>query len=144
MLFSAAQRATLESKKLELSIGLIGTAVGSTITRYAVAAVMAIMVLQALSAAAVFALPKRSPERFANAAFRLSPIWRVVCSVGLILASLLFIGVGVAQDLSAANIFVVLMLTGGAYYGVRKAMLRRHGLQIEDVLRKDRALASAD
>ena len=144
MLFSAAQRATLESKKLEHSIGLIGTAVGSTITRYAVAAVMAIMVLQTLSAAAVFALPKRSPERFANAAFPLSPLWRVVCSVGLILVSLLFIGGGVAQDRSAANIFVVLMLLGAAYYGVRNAMLRRQGLQIEDVLRKDRALASAD
>jgi len=125
-------------------VGLIGTLVGSTITRYAVAAVMAIMVLQMLSAAAVLALPHRNPERFAAAAFRLSPFWRVVCSVGLILISLLFIGLGVAQDPAAARIFVVLMLLGAAYYGVRKAMLRRQGLQIEDVLRKDRALASAD
>ena len=60
------------------------------------------------------------------------------------MVSLLFIGGGVAQDRSAANIFVVLMLLGAAYYGVRNAMLRRQGLQIEDVLRKDRALASAD
>jgi len=125
-------------------VGFIGTAVGSTITRYAVAAVMAIMVLQMLSAAAVFALPRRSPERYAAAAFRLSPLWRVVCSVGLILVSLLFIGLGVAQDPFAASIFVVLMLLGAAYYGVRKAMLRRQGLQIEDVLRKDRALAAPD
>lgn len=125
-------------------VGLIGTAVGSTITRYAVAAVMAIMVLQMLSAAAVLALPHRSPERFAAAAFRLSPFWRVVCSVGLILISLSFLGLGVAQDPAAARIFVVLMLLGAAYYGVRKAMLRRQGLKIEDVLRKDRSLASAD
>ncbi len=144
MLFSAAQRATLESKKLEHSIGLIGTAVGSTITRYAWPRSWRSWFSRHCQRLAVFALPKRSPERFANAAFRLSPLWRVVCSVGLILVSLLFIGGGVAQDRSAANIFVVLMLLGAAYYGVRNAMLRRQGLQIEDVLRKDRALASAD
>ncbi len=125
-------------------VGFIGTAVGATITRYAVAAVMAIMLLQILSAAAVFALPKRSPERFKNAAFQLRPLWRVVCSVGLIAVSLLFIGLGVAQDPSAARVFIVLVLLGAAYYAARKATLRRQGLQIEDVLRKDRALAAAD
>ena len=126
------------------AVGFIGTAVGSTITRYAVAAVMAIMLLQILSAAAVLALPKRSPERYAQAAFRLSPLWRVVCSGGLILISLGFIGLGAAQDPSAAQVFVVLVVLGAGYYSVRKALLRRQGLQIEDVLRKDRALASAD
>lgn len=126
------------------AVGLLGTAVGATITRYAVAAVMAIMLLQILSAAAVFALPRRSPERFENAAFQLSPFWRVLCSGGLVAISLLFIGLGIAQDSSAARVFVVLFLLGAAYYGARKASLRRRGLRIEDVLRKDRALAAAD
>jgi amino acid transporter len=125
-------------------VGFIGTAVGATITRYAVAAVMAIMLLQILSAAAVFVLPKRSPKRYERAAFRLSPLWRITFSVGLILVSLLFMGLGVAQDGAAARIFVVLILLGAAYYGVRKMMLQRQGLQIEDVLRKDRALAAAE
>jgi len=125
-------------------VGFIGTAVGATITRYAVAAVMAIMLLQILSAAAVFVLPKRSPKRYERAAFRLSPLWRITFSVGLILVSLLFMGLGVAQDGAAARIFVVLIILGAAYYGVRKMMLQRQGLQIEDVLRKDRALAAAE
>jgi amino acid transporter len=126
------------------AVGFIGTTVGSTITRYAVAAVMAIMLLQILSAAAVFALPRRSPERFHQAAFRLSPFWRVVCSGGLILISLVFIGLGTTQDPRAAQVFVMLVLLGAGYYGIRKTMLRRQGLRIEDVLRKDRALAAAD
>jgi APA family basic amino acid/polyamine antiporter len=126
------------------TVGFIGTAVGATITGYALAAVMSIMLLQILSAAAVFALPKRSPERFAKAAFRLHAPWNAICSVGLILVSLLFIGLGVAQDPGAAVIFVGLILVGATYYAVRKAMLRRQGLQIEDVLRKDRLLAAAD
>ena len=58
-------------------LGLIGISRGASITQYALSAVMAIMLVQILSAAAVFALPRKRPERFAAAGFRLSPFWRV-------------------------------------------------------------------
>lgn len=124
------------------AVGFIGTAFGSSITRYAVAAVTAIMLLQVLSAAAVLQLPKRSPQRFAASPFRLSPAARVLCTVSLIAFSLAFIGLGLAQDPGAAPIFVGLVLVGAGFYAFRRRQLRRRGLSIEDVLRGDDAIAA--
>ena len=122
-------------------LGLAGVAVGTTITTYAVAAVMAIMLLQILSAAAVFNLPRRSPQRFAAAAFRLSPFWRIVCTVGLIVYSLAFLALGVVQSWVSALVFVGLVALGGTYYVARKRNLGRRGVLIEEALRKDSFLA---
>jgi len=123
------------------ALGLAGISVGTTITNYALAAVMAIMLLQILSAAAVLNLPSRSPARFAGAAFRLTPFWRIVCSVGLILYSLAFIGLGVAQSTTSALVFAGLVALGGAYYVARKRVLDRRGIRIEDVLRNESSLS---
>ena len=125
------------------SLGLIGISRGASITQYALSAVMAIMLVQILSAAAVLALPRKSPERFAAAGFRLSPFWRVFCSVGLIVFSLGFIGLGVAQSGASVGVFAGLIAVGALYYTLRKRALSSKGLRIEDVLRKDQMLASA-
>ena len=124
-------------------LGVTGILGGASITEYALSAVMAIMLVQILSAGAVLALPRKSPERFAAAGFRLNPFWRVFCSVGLILFSLGFIGLGAAQSGASVLVFASIIAFGALYYAWRKRKLSSQGLRIEDVLRKDQMLASA-
>lgn len=126
------------------AVALAGVLVGTTITAYAVVAVMSIMVVQIVSAAAVFALPRRSPEAFRDAAFRMPPRARVVCSVGLVLYSLAFIGLGISQSRPSAVLFVGLLSLGTAYYALRRRSLRARGVDLDDVLRTAVATAPED
>ncbi len=66
-----------------------------------------------------------------------------LCSVGLILFSLGFIGLGVAQSGASVGVFAGIIAFGALYYTLRKRALASKGLRIEDVLRKDQMLASA-
>ncbi len=101
-----------------LSLG--GILMSASITEYATLAVLGFMTFQIFSGVGVYLLPIRSPERFAQAQFRLAPFWRAFFGLGLVAVSVLFIVLAGAQNIRAVLAFAVYILVGVAYYPVAK------------------------
>jgi len=118
-------------------IAVIAVMLGASITQYATLAVMCYMVIQILASIAVLLMPQRSPERFEQSEFRLGRFWRIVTAGGLILYSAIFMIAAGFQSLRAAGILVLVLGLGFAYFAGRRWWLKRSGVLMEDLLRRD-------
>jgi hypothetical protein len=103
--------------------------------------VLCVMVVQILSGLAVVVLPVRTPSAFAAAAFKLGRDARLFWGIGLIICSSGFIVAGLMGDVVGAAIYMAACAAGAALYGMRRAMLHRRGVRIEDLLLR-RAIAA--
>ena len=81
-------------------------------------------------------LPKRYPERYRQAGFKLKGVFLWLCpAVGF--AMILFFGLVILVDLKSPlkiALFVVFILSGGIYYYLRKRFLMRHGENLDHIL----------
>ena len=108
---------------------------GGSILEYATMSVLGAMLMQGLAGIAVLRMPATLPERFAASRFQLGPSARWLFGGGLILASVIFIGIGAAFSIRATLFFSLFLAIGVGYYYWRRAALRAQGLVLEDALR---------
>ena len=118
-------------------LSLIGTLIGTSIQNYAIMTVLGFMIIQCLSGLAVLNLPKKLPERYAKAKFKLKGFALPFFSIGLVIISLAFLVVGVIQSFLSALIFLGLVGLGALLYILRKNALEKKGLRLEEMLTKD-------
>ncbi|MCK4722241.1 MAG: APC family permease, partial [Dehalococcoidia bacterium] len=94
------------------------------------------MLMALLACVAMFLLPRRFPQRYEEATFRLRGRWLTFFTIGgAVLFGALIIGGCIGDPLSGVYL-VILILTGLVYYFGRKRQLRRKGISIEDRLKK--------
>jgi Flp pilus assembly protein TadB len=82
----------------------------------------------------MFLLPRKMPERYEAATFKLKGFWLPFFTIG---GAVLFSGlivVGFVTSPIAGAAIVVLVITGIIYFYLRRWQLRRRGVQLEDRL----------
>ncbi len=104
---------------------------------YAFMSVLCVMVGQILVGVAILVLPRRAPQYYERAAFKLHGFWLVFWSTGLIAGSAFFILVGLGGSLKAAVLWAVICAVGSGLYWERRRELKGQGVRIEDLLAKD-------
>jgi ethanolamine permease len=118
-------------------LSLIGTAVGASIKNYAIMTVLGFMIFQILAGIVVLRLPKKLPERYEAAQFKLKGFSRPFFSIGLILISTLFFVLGIMESPVPSLIYLVLVILGILVYKLRKNYLQKKGLYLKEMLTKD-------
>ncbi|NIB38474.1 amino acid permease [Pseudomaricurvus alkylphenolicus] len=105
------------------ALSVIAVLIGAKISQYATVIVLALMLAQILLGVSTLRLPRVMPEQLKKSEFRLSPFWRAFFSTGLILSSAIFVLIGVRGSPSSAQMLIIILLAGCAYYGIRKHLL---------------------
>jgi APA family basic amino acid/polyamine antiporter len=114
------------------------------ITYCATAVSYAFMLLSMFGCIAMFVLPRKMPERYAQSTFKLKGFWHPFFTLGgaILFAILIlwgFISGYLADPITGwypALALVILVVTGLLYYYLRRWQLRRRGIAIEDKLKK--------
>jgi len=127
-----------------LGLGLAVVFGENFITYCATAVAYAFMLLSMFGCIAMFVLPRKMPERYAQSTFKLKGFWHPFFTLGgaIIFAGLIiwgFISGYLANPKSGwypALALVILVITGFLYYYLRRWQLRRQGIAIEDKLKK--------
>ncbi|MGE0442133.1 MAG: APC family permease [Gemmatimonadales bacterium] len=117
-------------------LALVSVLFGGTIRQYAMVAVMSVMLWQISMGVTLLGLPRRLPEAWGRAGFRLAPAARVAAAVGLILTSAAFFLLGVLDNLAVSAGYLVVVAVGTAYYYGRRTQLRRSGIALDRILRE--------
>jgi APA family basic amino acid/polyamine antiporter len=104
------------------------------IVQLATSASLAFMLMSVLGCICMFLLPRKMPERYEAATFKLKGFWLPFFTIG---GAVLFSGlivVGFVTSPIAGAAIVVLVITGIIYFYLRRWQLRRRGVQLEDRL----------
>ena len=131
----AANGVPLAAVALIAGGGVLCVLPGGSIRELAITSVISIMIIQMLAAASVLLLPSRLPEEHARSGFRLRPVVRWVVVWVVLLASAGFIALAVGQGPRNAALYLAVLLLGGVYYYLRRAVLARRGQSLDDILR---------
>ena len=111
-----------------------GVLMGRSFTEYASMSVLCVMVVHVLQGVVVLRLPKRRPEHFAAAGYRLGPAGRLFWGAGLIVCACGFILAGLASDRIGAIVYLAACGLGALWYAVRRLVLQRRGLRIDELM----------
>ena len=100
-------------------------------------AALAIFVLNVIAGAWVLLAPRRVPEFFERARFKLPPplLWTI--GVAFIGTSLFLLYIGLTTSPGAARTYLSLLVPGAIYYFLRRFYLERRGERISELLQKD-------
>ena len=122
---------------LVVLLALAGIAAQGEIRQYAAVTVIGVMLYGMVWSVALLRLPTKLPEHYAEARFRLSrgTIWLIASAKIVISAGFLY--VGIRNNQTPAAIYLLLLLLGGAYYGVRRLQLTRAGVDLAALLREE-------
>lgn len=115
-------------------VAILGVSLQRSFVEYASMSVLCVMVIHILQGVATLLLPKRMPEHFAAAGYRLSRLARAFWGVGLVLLAIVFILSGLANERVGGIVYLIACSVGAAWYGLRRHQLRRHDLSIEQLL----------
>lgn len=114
-----------------------GVLMGAQITEYAIMSVVASFVIYMIISLAVFLAPRRVPEHYARAQFKLGPVALPFFSLGFLLLCLAIEVIACLSSPKSVGIYLMLLIPGFVYYALRKRALRSRGVNIEDMLMKD-------
>jgi len=118
---------------------MIGVLSGLSLATFASYAAMGGILVFIPVLLASLVLPRRFPEKYRDAAFKLKGFWRFLCpAVGLAMA--IFFCLVILADLKSPvkiALFVLFILSGFAYYGARKRFLLKRGVDIEMKIKND-------
>lgn len=119
-------------------LGIVGILLGAGIEKYALAAVMGIMICQLVVAISVIRLKKKLPQHYANSSFKLNTFWRLFWSVGLVVFSIFYLLIGFTEDWVSVSLFLFIILgIGGLFYVFRKKQLQLKGITMVDIFEKN-------
>jgi APA family basic amino acid/polyamine antiporter len=117
------------------AISLAAVAIGGTIAQLATVVVIALLALQAALGLAALLIPRRLPELYRAAGFRLGPITLPFFCIGLVVLSVGFLLIAAWGDLTVVLIAAAWLLVGVVYFGVRRSALARRGVDVEELIR---------
>lgn len=123
-----------------LLVGLLticGIALKGNIIQYASANVIGLMFYGIIWSIALIRLPKVLPAHYKNAEFKLNipTIW--VAATIKISISIVFLYIGIMNNLGPAGIYAVLIVIGAAYYFLRERYLTKQGISLKAILRNE-------
>lgn len=122
---------------LVVALIIVGISLQGEIVQYASATVIGLMFYGIVWSVGLIRLPTVLPDHYRNAHFKLSrsAIW-VVATIK-ISVSVVFLYVGVMNNLGPASIYLVLVLIGAAYYLLRSRYLTAQGISLKAILRDE-------
>ena len=136
---------------------VLGILVAATIDKYALASVLALMVIQIVLAWCVLKIPKRLPELYKKSIFKFNGFWRWFTFLGAVITSGVILLMGILLDTMDKEgnptlipwtvfVFLAVLILGIIYFFVRKAYLRGKGIDLNTNLTKvaDATLAEAE
>jgi APA family basic amino acid/polyamine antiporter len=136
---------------------IIGILVAATIDKYALATVLALMVIQIVGAYCVFRIPKKLPDLYKKSLFKFNGFWRWFIFIGVCITSGFVLLMGIFLDTMDAKgnptqmpwvvmIFVLVLVIGIIWYYLRRSYLKGKGIDLEGNLNKitDATLAEAE
>jgi APA family basic amino acid/polyamine antiporter len=140
-----------------LIVEVAGILVAATIDKYALACVLALMLIQIISAWCVLRIPKKMPDLFAKSIFKFNAFWRWFTFIGTLITSGFIMIMGIFLDMmdkegNPTNIpytvFIVIgiLVVGIIFYFIRKSYLKGKGVDLAADLTKvaDATLAEAE
>ena len=121
------------------AISMIGVVSGLSLETFASYSAMGGIIIFIPVLIASLALPRRFPQQYRDAAFKLKGFWRFLCPIVGMAMALFFCLVILADLKSPVKIvlFVLFILSGFAYYEVRKRFLLKRGFDIEKIIKND-------
>lgn len=136
---------------------IIGILFAATIDKYALATVLALMVIQIVGAYCVFRIPKKLPDLYKKSLFKFNGFWRWFIFIGVCITSGFVLLMGIFLDTMDAKgnptqmpwvvvIFVLVLVIGIIWYYLRRSYLKGKGVDLEGNLNKiaDATLAEAE
>jgi basic amino acid/polyamine antiporter, APA family len=140
-----------------LILEILGILVAATIDKYALAAVLALMLIQVISAYCVLRIPNKLPNLYKKSIFKFNGFWRWFTFLGTVITSGFILLMGIFLDTMDAKgnptqtpwtvvVFVGVLVVGVIYYFARKAYLKNKGIDLSTNLQKvtDATLAEAE
>jgi APA family basic amino acid/polyamine antiporter len=138
-------------------IEIAGILVSATIDKYALANILALMVIQIIGAYCVLRIPKKLPDLYKMSIFKFNKFWQWFVFLGVCITSGFVLLMGIFLDTldSKGNptqmpwvvaIFIAVLVIGIVYYYIRRAFLKGKGVDLEANLNKiaDATLAEAE
>jgi APA family basic amino acid/polyamine antiporter len=136
---------------------ILGILVSATIDKYALASVLALMVIQIILAWCVLKIPSKLPELYKKSIFKFNGFWRWFTFLGAVITSVFILLMGILLDMMDKQgnptqipwtvfVFLVVLIIGIIYFFVRKAYLKGKGVDLNANLTKvaDATLAEAE
>jgi amino acid transporter len=138
-------------------LSVAGILMAATIDKYALASVLALMVIQIALAWSVLQIPKKLPDLYKKSLIKFNPFWRWFTFLGAVITSIFILLMGILLDTmdSKGNptqipwtvfIFLGALAVGAIWYLSRKAYLKSKGIDLDGNLKKvaDATLAEAE
>ena len=138
-------------------VSILGVLIAATIDKYALASVLAVMVIQIVLGWCVLKIPERMPDLYSKAIIKFNPFWRWFTFLGAVITSAFIFLAGILLDMMDKEgnptqvpwviiILLGVMLIGAIWYFSRRAYLKGKGIDLDANLRKvgDATLAEAE
>lgn len=140
-----------------LIIEIVGILVAATIDKYALACVLALMLIQLISAWCVLRIPNKLPELYAKSIFKFNAFWRWFTFLGVVITSGFIMIMGIFLDMmdkdgNPTNVPYTVLVVAGVliigiiFYFIRKSYLKGKGIDMDANLTRvaDATLAEAE
>jgi basic amino acid/polyamine antiporter, APA family len=138
-------------------ISIAGILIAATIDKYALASVLALMLIQVVLAWSVLQIPKKLPELYSKSLIKFNTFWRWFTFLGAVITSVFIFLFGILLDTMDAKgnptqvpwvviVFLGTLALGAIWYLSRKAYLKSKGIDLDGNLKKvaDATLAEAE
>lgn len=140
-----------------LILEVLGILVAATIDKYAIACVLALMLIQIISAWCILRIPTKLPDLYAKSIFKFNTFWRWFTFLGTLITSGFLLIMGIFLDMMDAKgnptnipytVIVVasVLIIGIIFYLSRRAYLKGKGIDLDANLTgvADATLAEAE
>jgi APA family basic amino acid/polyamine antiporter len=117
--------------------GLLAVFMGGRIAPYATLTAIGLLILQINVGIAMFRIPKELPELFNSAGFKLGPVALPFFAGGLVLLSVVFLGIAVWDDAGIVLTAAGFTALGALYYLFRRRHLRALGVDVDALVREE-------
>ena len=123
-------------------ISILGILLAATIDKYALASVLALMVIQVVLAWCVLKIPQKLPELYAKSLIKFNTFWRWFTFLGAVITSVFILLMGILLDTMDKDgnptqmpwtvfIFLGVLVIGAIWYISRRAYLKSKGIDLD-------------
>jgi len=136
---------------------ILGILISATIDKYALAAVLALMVIQIILAWCVLKIPSKLPDLYKKSIFKFNGFWRWFTFLGAVITCAFILLMGILLDMMDKQgnptqvpwtviVLLVVLIVGIIFFFIRKAYLKGKGVDLNANLTKvaDATLAEAE
>jgi APA family basic amino acid/polyamine antiporter len=129
------------------AITVLGILLSATIDKYALAAVLSLMIIQIVLAWCVLKIPQKLPGLYAKSIIKFNPFWRWFTFIGAVITSAFVLLMGILLDTMDKDgnptqipwvvvVLVGVLAAGAIFYFSRKVYLKGKGIDLDANLQK--------